>query len=129
MSYKKYRKQYVFYGDHLFEEEWSKFREILDRDGTNASAVLRSWIRDFNRRKAPGNPQRTITAFIQGHQDFMEILKREVLEECLKQAHKRSNEIEFSKIMGLLRERNCPNVDIGNWIAGELFRLGIRIWR
>jgi len=59
----------AFYAPQAFRPIWEKFKKIAKREGLSSSQLLRRIIEDYVRLHDPGNPQRPITAFVEGHLD------------------------------------------------------------
>ena len=104
--------------------------ELAKRDGLKISNIVAELLEEWIRRKAPGNPQRPITAYIRGHRDHLTRIRKEALRRAEEMAGWR-REIEFREIRELLREvpdSRTRNI-ISEEIARELSRRGVRVWR
>ena len=98
-------KEVKIYAPAHFKPTWEKFKKICDRDGTSASEQVRIWVEGFVARKDPGNPQRPLTAFVEGHPDEQAARYSGLLQELLTIAQNRGGEIRYSMIVRALRER------------------------
>lgn len=125
------RKQFKIYGPAHFRATWERFLEICERDGQSASELIRVWVEGYVARKDPGNPQRPLTAFVDGHQDELASRRSDVLKELLEYAGKGPyREVKYKDIIDQLKARGWPGhtrVDVAYSIEDDLKKFGVRV--
>lgn len=77
----------IYIPDH-FKATWNKYMEILERDGSSASKEIRAYVKAQVDRRAPGNPQRPITAYDPEHEDNLERRVNDMLRILIDRARK-----------------------------------------
>jgi len=97
------RKQFKIYGPTHFAATWKKYLEICERDGTNASKEIRQYVRDQVARREPGNPQRPLTAFVEGHEDEVQASWSKTVQELLARAERLGGELRYGDIVAAIR--------------------------
>ncbi len=114
---------------YIAEELWEKAKKIAQRDGYKLSNILEELLENWVRAKDPGNPQRPITAYMDGHPDRITAIRQEALKQAREIAEWRG-EITFTQILNLLREIPYPTkYQEAEKIASQLYKEGFRVWR
>ena len=125
------RKQFKIYGPAHFAATWRKYLEICERDGTNASREIRKYVAGQVARRAPGNPQPPLTAFIEGHEDADTRAWSTMLKELLARAEHLSGELSFREILLVFKDKGVKGPRLpsrAQSMARALEKLGVKIW-
>lgn len=101
-------KEVKIYAPAGFKPTWVKFLAICERDGTSASEQIRIWVEGFVARKDPGNPQRTLPAFVKGHPDELAARRSDVVKTFLAQAERTGGWVRRRDIVDELRAKGWP---------------------
>lgn len=111
-----------------FKATWQKFLEICDRDGDSASQLVRKWVEGYVARKEPGNPQRPLTAFVEGHEDQVAMRRSSILKELMGFAIHREGEVSHRDVVDLYRGLGIPGFQLVNLVESmeaDLKKLGV----
>lgn len=82
-----------------FGATWKKFREMAERDGQNASLLVRIWIERYVAIKDPSNPQRPLEQFDPTFVEYHEAQKDCVSAYLMNKAQNQNNVIKWSQII------------------------------
>ena len=125
------RRAVEIYAPAGFKATWRKFLEICKRDGVSASHLVRVWVEGYVARKDPGNPQRPITAFVEGHDDELTARRSDLVKHLLVEADKRGGYLNYSLVVQAYRERHhLPGfrlVAMAKSMCQDLAKLGVKI--
>lgn len=115
-----------------FKATWRKFLEICERDGVSASHLVRVWVEGYVARKDPGNPQRPLTAFVEGHGDELLARRSEMLKGFVELAARAYGEVNYGDIVDDLKASGWPGynrAEVADSMAEELKKMGVKVWR
>ena len=104
------KRAYKIYGPAHFRATWEKFLEIAHRDGQSASELIRVWVEGYVARKDPGNPQRPLTSWVEGHEDQEALEEKELLAWLSEYAEERGGKVLYRHIVEVLRGTGVPPV-------------------
>ena len=124
------RKQFKIYGPAHFAATWKKYLEICERDGTNASEQIRHYVQGQVARRDPGNPQRPITAYVEGHEDEAAARRSDLLKELLRRAELQDSKLRYREVLEAFQDRPVPGwkrVELTKSMASDLKKLGVAI--
>jgi len=119
------------YAPAHFRATWKKFKEILERDGTTPSAELRTWIEGYVARKDPGNPQRPLEAFVEGHPDAIKAAWSTMLTELLARAEHYGGDLPYTEVLEAFKAQGVKGPRLpsrAQSMARGLEKLGVRVW-
>jgi hypothetical protein len=118
----------AFYAPQAFRPIWEKFKKIAKREGLSSSQLLRRIIEDYVRLHDPGNPQRPITAFVEGHLDSYKAQHQQRLQKLMEIAKIR--DLRYSDILTLCSELEARRRFMeAESLAKDLSELGVKVWR
>ena len=110
---------------YIREETWRKAMELAKRDGLKISNIVAELLEEWIRRKAPGNPQRPITAYVRGHRDHLTRIRKE----ALRRAEMSRRDTAYVKRMRLQRMvrmlRGTGSVNLEQFIAQVEYAIGL----
>lgn len=118
------------YAPAHFKATWEKYLEICERDGTNASREIRRFVEGQVARRDPGNPQRTLGTFVEGHEDELAAKRSDLLKELIARAAKsdgtlsRREVIEEYKALGA---KGNMRVELTRSMCEDLEKLGVKV--
>ena len=124
------RRQFKIYGPAHFRATWEKFLEIAHRDGQTASELIRIWVEGYVKRKDPGNPQRPITAYVEGHEDQEKLQTSIFLKDLHNLARHHGETLPYRLIIKYLKDLGVKPLRrkvMANALAHELKERGITI--
>ena len=125
------RKQFKIYGPTHFRSTWEKFLAICERDGTNASKEIRQFVEGQVAKRNPGNPQKTIGSFVEGHEDELAAKRSDFIKAMILEAEKRSGSLTYSVVVRFFRETRQVHgyriVPLVKSICEDLKKLGVTI--
>lgn len=125
-------KQHEIYAPPWFKPTWKKFKEICKRDGQSVSEVIQVWVDGYVRRKDPGNPQRPLTAWVEGHEDEEARQTQEIYAWLYEYADKRGGELTYKFIVNNLYGTGVPpprRPSMADDLAMRLTKAGIAVLR
>lgn len=99
------RKQFKIYGPDHFRLTWEKFVAICARDGTSASEAIRLFVEGQVAKRDPGNPQKTIGAYVEGHEDELAARRSDFIKDMILESEKRGGTLPRSLLVKFFRER------------------------
>ncbi len=120
----------------VYSPFWDRFKTLAKRDGTSASKKITDFIVKYVNEHEPGNSQRPITAFVDGHPDQvagipLSARRSALVEELLKSAEARGGEISYLHVVKEIRETlNPPGAripELAKTMCEDLKKLGVRI--
>ena len=88
-----------------FKATWQKYLEICDRDGVSASREIRKYVEGQVARRAPGNPQPPITAFIEGHKDVITRKWSSTLKDLIARAEITGGELKYRDVLQVIKDQ------------------------
>jgi len=114
-----------------FKPTWEEFLEICHRDGFSASEIIRDFIEEYVGRRAPGNPQRPLTAWIPGHKDEMALIRQSIIETLLEFARLHDDEVFWRDILHYVPThlKGRARIREAKLIANALRERGVKIIR
>jgi len=124
------RKQFKIYGPAHFRATWEKFLAICTRDGTNASKEIRIFVEGQVARRDPGNPQRTLGAYVSGHEDEVAMKRSDKLKGYIERAITTGGEIRYNLIRDDLKAAGVdPHMRkvLAESLATDLKKLGVTV--
>ena len=126
------KRAYKIYGPAHFRATWEKFLEIAHRDGQSASELIRVWVEGYVARKDPGNPQRPLTTWVEGHEDQEALAEKELFAWLSEYAEERRGEVQYRHIIRVLREAGVPSTRVAAMtkdLARRLSKAGVSVIR
>ena len=118
------------YAPAHFRATWRKYLKICERDGTNASTQIRQFVQGQVARRDPGNPQRTLGTFVEGHEDEIAARRSDLLKELIGRAGLQGGELRYREVLEAFRDRPVPGwtrVELTKSMVSDLKKLGITI--
>lgn len=115
-----------------FKATWDKYLEICERDGTTAARELRKYVAAQVIRRAPGNPQPPLTAFIEGHPDVATMAWSSTIKDLVARAERHGGDLTHTFIRATLKDQGLKGralVTRTESMISNLKRLGVKIWR
>ena len=115
---------------YVSQELWKKFRELAFRDRMSMSGLIEGFIKDWVHRKDPGNPQRPLTAYVEGHEDQEKLLTKGYLEDLHGLAIYYCNVLPLHRIVSYLKVRGVKPLRrkaMADALAYDLNERGIKI--
>lgn len=91
-----------------FKATWQKYLEICERDGTNAAKEIRQFVVGQVSRRDPGNPQRTLGTFVEGHEDEIAARRSDLVKELLGKAELQDGEVKYHQVLEAFKDRPIP---------------------
>jgi len=113
-----------------FKSTWSKYLEICDRDGTNASREIRKFVEGQVARRDPGNPQTTLGTYVEGHEDEIAARRSDLVKEFLERAILTGGELRHRDIREVFKTRVADGnkrVALIESMCEDLKKLGVTI--
>jgi len=121
----------AIYATPGFKATWRKFLEICERDGVSASHLVRVWVEGYVARKDPGNPQRPITAFVEGHEDEIKAAWSSTLKDLIARAEHLGGELRYADVLQVLKDQGLKGrmlVTRADSMCESLKKIGVTIW-
>ena len=120
----------AIYATPGFKATWRRFLELCERDGVSASHLVRVWVEGYVARKDPGNPQRPLTAFVEGHDDELTLRWSEILKDLIARAEHIGGELRYRDVVATIRAQGVTGPMIlakAESMAKSLRALGVNI--
>ena len=120
----------AIYATPGFKATWRKFLEICERDGVSASHLVRVWVEGYVARKDPGNPQRPLTAYVEGHEDELTLKWSDVLKDLVARAERAGGELRYKDVVVEIRAQGVTGpmiVTRAESMASSLRAVGVAI--
>ena len=119
------------YGSFSFPDQfkpvWERFKNLAEREGKNASIIIRDFISGYVDVHDPGNPQARITSYFEGGPVDIAIIEGRVREMFRSQ-----HEVLFKDIIKRCREDVVDGKGalamaqrVAEWLSGR----GVKVWR
>ena len=113
-----------------FKATWKRYLEICDRDGKSASREIRKFVEGQVARRDPGNPQRTLGTFVEGHEDEIAARRSDLVKELIKRAMLQGGELRYREVLEAFKDRPIPGwkkVTLTKSMVSDLEKLGVTI--
>jgi len=121
----------AIYATPGFKATWKKYLEICDRDGLSASREIRIFVEGEVARRAPGNPQRPLEAFVPGHPDAVQAVWSTMLKELLARAEHLGGDLSYTEVLEVFKAQGVEGSRLpvrAQSMARGLEKLGVRVW-
>lgn len=113
-----------------FKATWEIFLKICERDGTNAATEIRKYVELQVKRRAPGNPQPPLTAFMSGHRDELTKKRSDVLKACITRAQEAGGEVRHRDIISMLMDggwAGSSRLEVAESLEEDLKKFGVAV--
>jgi len=111
-----------------FKATWQKYLEICERDGTNASREIRKFVEGQVAKRDPGNPQRTLGTYVEGHEDELLARRSDLVKELLELASMQGGEVRYRQVLERYMDvKGHKRVALTESMCGDLKKLGVVI--
>ena len=111
-----------------FKATWQRYLEICDRDGTNASREIRRFVEGQVAKRDPGNPQRTLGTYVEGHEDELLARRSDLVKELLELASMQGGEVRYRQVLERYMDvKGHKRVALTESMCGDLKKLGVVI--
>ena len=111
-----------------FKATWQSYLEICDRDGTNASREIRKFVEGQVAKREPGNPQRTLGTYVEGHEDEVLARRSDLVKELLELAQRQGGEVKYRQVLERYMDvKGHMRVTLTESMCGDLKKLGAQI--
>lgn len=104
---------------YVSPELWKKFKEYTARDRYKMSNLIEEFIREWVHEHGGINPQRPLTAYVEGHPDEEKLQEQQLYAWLREFAMERRVEIRYKTIVQTLREAQVPRARI-NALAKDI---------